>query len=266
MRSLKFGNYFDKLGVKRITSVEIPKGSSNQHELNGVTSFRDMLGTEEIRNIPTRFVWISDSGDRILENGSFSWYDSRSKNPSRSPEWRLYYSSNKVMEKISKGDLFILGSINNSYTIFVVEQNSNLENQILRFFGIQIDNLNSVGQNGNYIETKQIFNSNDLHFESDIQPLLEMMEISFEDPEEEYMDKCISDFVDIYGNKMPSGKNFSKFCRSKIPNRNDFCSIECPDTALHFWMEWEERVFYVCESYLLSDKIKSLSVFYFFRI
>lgn len=47
---MKFGilvDYFEGAGAKYLTEVEINKARSNQHEFQGVSSFRQFLGTPE---------------------------------------------------------------------------------------------------------------------------------------------------------------------------------------------------------------------------
>ncbi len=49
-------------------------------------------------SIPTRFCYFSDDEETVIQDeGQMSWYDSRADQPTRSSEWRLYYTDNAVI-------------------------------------------------------------------------------------------------------------------------------------------------------------------------
>jgi hypothetical protein len=64
---MKFGmlaDFFDGAGAKYLTEVEINKASSNQHEFQGISGFREFLGTPaEKKTYSARFFWLGDEED-----------------------------------------------------------------------------------------------------------------------------------------------------------------------------------------------------------
>ena len=94
-----------KFAAKRLTPVEVNPESSHQHEFNGDSSLRSLLG-EEKSEFSATFIWIGDS--LIVDSGKVTWYDSRKGNTLRAPEWRLYYKSDIPAQKANPGDLLII--------------------------------------------------------------------------------------------------------------------------------------------------------------
>jgi hypothetical protein len=62
---MKWGSlseHFRGVAAKTLSAVEADPGTSNQHEFNGVSRLKSILGLER-RKLPTRFVYLSDSED-----------------------------------------------------------------------------------------------------------------------------------------------------------------------------------------------------------
>lgn len=84
---------------KILSAVEASPAASNQHELNGVSQFKNIFGTDEFRG-PANFIY----DDGLIEDvASITWYDSRDAHPTRS-EHRLYFQTNSVMDAAKAGD------------------------------------------------------------------------------------------------------------------------------------------------------------------
>ncbi|HIF9294740.1 TPA: type II restriction endonuclease [Photobacterium damselae] len=90
---------------KTLTTVEVDVASSNQHELQGVNALRNIFGTQ--RNTFSATFSLRGSADN--HSVDLTWYDAREGNPNRSPEYRLYFQSNPVMEHAQAGDELLVG-------------------------------------------------------------------------------------------------------------------------------------------------------------
>ncbi|GEM_PF-5679051 len=52
-----------RIGIKRLAPGEVDLDRSHQHELNGVSSLRTILGTSRMTNIKTRWILLRDDGE-----------------------------------------------------------------------------------------------------------------------------------------------------------------------------------------------------------
>ncbi len=69
----KLQEYFIGVGYKRLSQVEVSAKASNQHELNGVTSFKELFGKDK-RNFKSRFIYLSDDEEQNQEEfGYCTW-------------------------------------------------------------------------------------------------------------------------------------------------------------------------------------------------
>lgn len=57
MRYGSLSDHFVRIAAKRLAAVEADTRRSNQNEFNGVEALRAVLGAEEFRNRPARFIW-----------------------------------------------------------------------------------------------------------------------------------------------------------------------------------------------------------------
>ncbi len=92
---------FTKMIPKRLTAVEANPQRSNQHEFNGVSPLRELLGLDRIE-FPISFSYVTEEVATITANSSCTWYDARENIPGRT-EYRLYFPSNPVMEAANEG-------------------------------------------------------------------------------------------------------------------------------------------------------------------
>ncbi|OBU41296.1 hypothetical protein AYY26_06670 [Photobacterium phosphoreum] len=91
--------------LKTLTAVEAEVNRSNQHELQGVNSLRNIFGMG--RNTVNAI--FSQRGSSLECRVQLTWYDSRENNPNRSSEYRLYFQSNTVMDIAKAGDDLLIG-------------------------------------------------------------------------------------------------------------------------------------------------------------
>src|SRR5690242_13795373 len=105
--SNNISKYFSGIGAKRLSEVEIKPDTSNQHEFNGIAEFKNIFGKEKIK-FKGKFILLSDEEDKIIDaDGRLTWYDARKKHATRT-EYRLYYTTNPVIENAVVGDLVII--------------------------------------------------------------------------------------------------------------------------------------------------------------
>ena len=133
--------YFEAIAAKRLTAVEVDGSVSHQHEFNGSTALKQVLGiwdTGETRHFITRFIWMGEENEAVTADGSMSWYDSRYGKP-RASEWRLFYPSNNVLDMAREGDLLIIAKRTDGTLLsIIVAAGSTVENQLLWLFGVPV--------------------------------------------------------------------------------------------------------------------------------
>src|SRR5665213_258552 len=131
-------DYFEGVAVKRLSVVETTPSQSNQHEFNGSRPLRKLLGDDDRRKIPARFIWFGDEQEGITDDSTLSWYDSRRNQTHRSAEYRLYYPGNAVSELMKAGDtLFLAMRPDGSAMVIVTPAESTMQNQLLWLFGVE---------------------------------------------------------------------------------------------------------------------------------
>lgn len=104
--------YFKGVAVKYASRVETDPSSSNQHELNGVTPLRAILGAAKREFPRVRFISFGEDDSVFVREGSATWYDARENHRSRT-EYRLYYSGNETMSSVRAGDLLVVALLEN---------------------------------------------------------------------------------------------------------------------------------------------------------
>lgn len=90
---------------KELSAVEAEPDRSNQHELNGVSGLKTLLG-EQRKDFDAHFVFEGDSSRVITKK--VTWYDAREQHPDRS-EFRLYFQTNDVMTAAREGSVLKIG-------------------------------------------------------------------------------------------------------------------------------------------------------------
>lgn len=84
---------------KTLSAVEARPERSNQHEFNGVSELKEMLGVGRAP-FEGRFLL---AGSDLSEDVEVTWYDAREDHETRS-EFRLYFRQNRVMAHAQEGD------------------------------------------------------------------------------------------------------------------------------------------------------------------
>jgi hypothetical protein len=233
--------YFPAVAAKRLSQVEVHPKVSNQHEFNGQKDFRKLLGSKKAV-FETKYIRLDDEEDNnISTSGSMTWYNSRERSPTRSPEYRLYYSSNDVIKGSSAGDLLIVGKMpDNKLAVITAPQGSTSEKQLLWLFGI--------AEVGNEFIVKDF-----LEIKTDIgfagKYILSSLGFESEETAPDYLEQLLK----LFGKKFPSTKIFSDFARSTI---TDVSPVDEPDKTLMIWLEREELLFKTLEKAIVQEKLE----------
>ncbi len=235
-------DYFTSFGYKKLSAVEVDFAISNEHEFNGITKFKDLLGTTKREDIKCRVIYLSDDEDNYIEeNIKLTWYNARENHPTRN-EFRLYYTNSNCVKKANPEDFMILAeNKDKSYTMFIAKSNDTVTNQLLWLFGIVHSNLNE------HINVEKIKNNKALNYFSNL--ILEKIGVTLKEQDDVYLDILLEEFPD----GLPKTCEFSEFSRNLTTKINDLSDV---DDVLVTWLNQEEVLFRTYEKYLVGKKIK----------
>jgi hypothetical protein len=244
LRDLNYGNlsdYFEGVGVKTLSAVDANPARSNQHEIGTTAAMRRFL-SEDKRTFPTVYLWIGGEQESISAEGSATHYDTREKQPHRSPEWRLYYDSNPVTGTMKTGDtLFLARRPDGSLLFIVTPPDSSIRNQLLWLFGFHT-------QPKLRFEVNEISGDDDAELDFAARRILDEIGIEYEDPNANSFDEIIERF----GTKFPSTAEFSQLARLTLPHVD---ARDDPDGALLAWLNQEEAMFRRLEQRVMADRL-----------
>lgn len=241
MRRGQLSDLFTGVVAKRLTLVETISAKSNQHEFQGTRPLRHLLGDEDLRGIPTRFLWLSGEQEKRSEDGFMSWSNVRKGRP-RAPEYHLYYSTNAVTEMMQVDDLLFLAlRRDGSLLAIVVPFASTIQNQLLWLFGLQDEPQFAF-------IFQEIDREHDAELDFAARYILDELEIAAQEPEADRLDALIEPF-DL---SFPPTRPFSDLARASLP---DICARADPDGALMAWMDREEQMFRRLERRIVAQRI-----------
>ena len=240
--------YFIGAGAKVLRGTEVDPKVSRGHEFQGVDVFRAFVGTPEGREkIPVTYLWMDDSGDepvRLELEGT--WYNSRSGQPHRSPEYRLYYpaAAEPVVYRAAAGDtLFLCMTAERRVLAVLCPAGSSTEQQLLWLFGLALTEDYRLSQRDIGAE-----GGRDLDLAARF--ILDELGIEAEDTMPAAFDRLVGKF----GLSFPTTAKFSKFARDSLPGIDPLAS---PDEALLEWMDHEEALFRHLEREIVADRLKA---------
>lgn len=241
MRRGMLSDLFAGVVTKRLTLVETISERSNQHEIQGTRPLRSLLGEDDRRGIPTRFIWVSDEQEALSEEGFMSWSDVRKGKP-RAAEFHLYYSGNSVTERMQEGDqLFLALQRDDSLLVIVTPAASTIQNQLLWLF--------SLPQQPDFdFSLQKIDEKHNVELDFATRYILEELGVESEEPEAARLDELIERFGLVF----PTTRIFSEFARASLP---EVSAADDPDHALIEWMDREERLFRRLERRIVADRI-----------
>jgi len=237
----KLEELFLGVGYKRLSRVEIDSETSNQHELNGVTLFKNLFGTER-RSFKGRFIYLPDDKDLMIEEaGICTWYDARENHPSRS-EFRLFYSGSEIFQKANEDDLLmVLWKNPEELWLVITPKDSTSEQQLIWLFDlIDSKGKNRLGVKSNIGDKEEEFAKNFV---------LESLGIDIVDSNE----KLLNDLLGRFGGLFPSTSIFSEYARNTL---DEIPFLDDPDEALLLSFDREEYLFKLLERHLVIERMK----------
>lgn len=236
--------YFSGVAAKKLSSVEMDSGRSNQHEFNGSKALKELFGTGLKTEYTAIFLYLTDD-ENVRAEGKLTWYDSRANHPIRS-EWRMYYPSSEVTEQASPGDsLFICKKVDNTLLVIIAAGDSIIESQLYWLFDIQ-------SSADNKFEVQSAFRTETAGTDFVIKMILDELGIESRDAlAEQYYEPMLERF---HG-EFPKTKEFSEFARSTV---QDTDSVEEPDDALIKWFNREWDLFKLMEKYQIEKNLRQM--------
>lgn len=243
MRYGSLSDHFTGIAAKRLTAVEADNAVSNQHEFNGVSALRTLLGSKKFEQRQSRFIWLGGENESISDDAPVTWYDARERHPTRT-EWRLYFKSNAVMEAAAAGDLLVVGRRPDGDVMFLIApQGSTLENQIAWLFGLD-------GELGAGFRYEGFGGEHDRGLDFVSNYVLEEIGIEPEEPEAERLDRVLERF----GLTFPTSRVMSELARATLDGPD---ARDDPDAALIAWIEYEEALFRRLERRIVAARLES---------
>lgn len=232
---------FEGVVVKKLTLVETVTEKSNQHEFQGTKALRQLLGAEDRRRIPARFIWFPEDETPVSEDGFVSWSNVRRGKP-RAPEFHLYYSSNPVTEGMRPGDsVFLALRKDQSILTIVVPADSTVLSQLLWLFDLPDSQIPEDVY-------RDIRSGKTAELDFAARYILDEIGIDAHDQDVDPIDVMLEHFAGSF----PSTRVFSDLARSSLP---DIRSEENADRALLSWMEREELMFKRLERSIVSQRL-----------
>jgi len=244
----KITKIFDGVCVKRLSQVEIDSAISHQHEFNGVNQIKNIFGSHRLNNISTQFLFLTDDEEKnLFVDGSMTWYDAREQHPTRS-EYRLYFSTNDVIDNSEAGDLLIIAKKANVEKVLVIvaKKESTIENQIKWLFGFGDKDLDKF-----YVADLDLEHIRTLDFSAEI--ILEKLGVEL--PERKSTDGLSAYIIEKFNADLPKTKIFSNEIYSYLKAEGLLDLVESPDNGITLLMRKEEICFKLLEKQLVQKKM-----------
>lgn len=247
MSTSKLSDYFDAVGAKFLSAVEVDAARSNQHEFNAVRSIVDAYGRpDEKLTVSAEFMYFgADEDDVVTVFGDLTIYDARAAHPNRS-EYRMYYRENDVLARAAEGDLLIIAKSANSDRAFLIvaSKGSSACPQLLFLFGLEQPIQLQFAE-----AAQQELDEDKVDFTRKL--ILEELQIAAPLGSDQWLDEMISKF----GSKFPTTLEFSSFARSTLPVADN---PEGADALLVALMDREQELFNSFDRHLLNESLKGL--------
>lgn len=242
MKRGQLSDYFEGVGVKRLSAVDAEPKTSNQHEVGTTVNMRaDFLGETHQEKFPAIYIWLGGDQEGFTEESWATHYDARINKP-RAAEWRLYYPSNPVTEAMKAGDTLFLAKDQGGVLWFIVApEGSTSEQQLFWLFGLRPEGKSFVSRE---------FSDEEPELDFAARFILDEIGIEFEEPEADKLDSIIEKF----GITFPKTAEFSDLARLTLP---EVRAEDDPDAALIAWLDHEEALFRRLERKVVSSRIEA---------
>lgn len=237
---MRLAEFFTGVAAKRLSHVEADPQASNQHEFNGINSFRQIFGDAD-RSFDTVFVYLTDDDEPLRSSGRTTWYDARRNQPLRSAEYRLYFPSMDVSDLFRPDDLLIIAlRANETLLIASAPSGSSIGGQLLWLFGLEAPSAESIVRSEPQM---------DRDVDYVVRWVLDAVGIEVAPPPVD-TDVLFARF----GMDMPTTRVFSAFAREMA---EDCDPAEDVDSALMRWLDTEERYFRAFERLLVEQRLRT---------
>ena len=238
----QLSDYFEGVGVKRLSAVDAEPKTSNQHEVGTTKKMRDdFLGETHQQKFPAIYIWLGGDQEGFTEESWATHYDARLNKP-RAAEWRLYYPSNPVTEAMKAGDTLFLAKDQGGVLWFIVApEGSTSEQQLFWLFGLRPEGKSFVSRE---------FSDEEPELDFAARFILDEIGVEFEEPEADKLDSIIEKF----GMTFPKTAEFSDLARLTLP---EVRAEDDPDAALIAWLDHEEALFRRLERKIVSSRIEA---------
>ena len=238
----QLSDYFEGVGVKRLSAVDAEPKTSNQHEVGTTVNMRaDFLGETHQEKFPAIYIWLGGDQEGFTEESWATHYDARLNKP-RAAEWRLYYPSNPVTEAMKAGDTLFLAKDQGGVLWFIVApEGSTSEQQLFWLFGLRPEGKSFVSRE---------FSDEEPELDFAARFILDEIGVEFEEPEADKLD-CI---IEKFGTTFPKTAEFSDLARLTLP---EVRAEDDPDAALIAWLDHEEALFRRLERKVVSSRIEA---------
>ena len=242
MKRGQLSDYFEGVGVKRLSAVDAEPKTSNQHEVGTTKKMRDdFLGETHQEKFPAIYIWLGGDQEGFTEESRATHYDARINKP-RAAEWRLYYPSNPVTEAMKAGDTLFLAKDQGGVLWFIVApEGSTSEQQLFWLFGLRPEGKSFVSRE---------FSDEEPELDFAARFILDEIGVEFEEPEADKLDSIIEKF----GTTFPKTAEFSDLARLTLP---EVRAEDDPDAALIAWLDHEEALFRRLERKVVSSRIEA---------
>jgi len=247
MRFGALSDFFDGAGAKYLTEVEVNKARSNQHEFQGVSGFREFLGTPpDKKRYDATFLWLGDDEDvgPVRADSFCTWSDVRRDKPKRAPEFHLYYAaaSESVVHQAQAGDLLLLAKLKgqDSLIAMLCQADTTIARQLLWLFGLEPE--------GTKASAKLLSHDDSLRLGFAARSVLDYLGIELEDAQPD----ALGQLIERFGLSFPPTAEFSQFARDTTEEVNP---VDDPDGALTGWMDHEEALFRHLERNIVADRL-----------
>ena len=213
---------------------------SNQHELNGVNALREFFGTTDRSHGMIAWHYFTDDQDPVNETTDFSFYDARENIPTRSAEWRMYYSGS-FLARAKVGDrLYIARSQSGQLFGLVFEDGSAWLRAAESLFGHNVSTRKLFSIPRNQLERQEL--------ELLRGQILDQLNLSVVIPATPTDEQIM---VDRYSSGFPSTKEMALFARTQVE-----VDLHDPDETLVRWLNREEELFRALEKVIIGDRLR----------
>lgn len=233
---------FEAVACKVLRAVDLPQGSSNQHELNGVAALKSFFATDERVQGNVEWRYFADDAEPLRALGQFTFYDARERSAARTgrSEWRFYYYGS-FLACATAGDLLALVKVRTGQLFALVFQKGSAWERAARV------GLGLRASGGPFAAIDRDLLAAD---EIELTRTQILAELGLEDaipvlPSDEELVR------ETFHKEFPTTREMSAFARHHASTQSDI-----PDVLLSAWLHREEQLFRALEKTIISGRLQ----------